>query len=221
MPPSSSSRRPRAIPRNIIASGSYGSANTEGTSTAANSATATPNRNRPRATPSGRYNQSHRRRQESENGLSGGVQGLEEAGVRLAQISSNIEEILDQQIPSNLSSSLPRSLSPDTENHQHRTKRRKIDSAKCAEFTNHKYGWSGQVEPTRLKMEIASCDGGYYGDVGVDSSKYRPENVLKKDKSVYCTKRSKCDMVLRHQGETPFSIEKIHIKSPDRDYTAP
>lgn len=220
MPTSNNPRRSRATLRNTTASSTNNAPIAEGPAASGNGGTTATTRNRPRATPSGRYHQFHRRRQQPENSLSGGLQGLEEAGVRLAQISSNIEEILDRQIPPNLSSSLPRSLSPETENHQHRTKRRKLDSSKGSEFTNHKYGWFGQVEPALLKMEIASCDGGYYGD-GSDGNQHRPENVLRKDKSVYCTKRSKCDMVLRHQGETPFSVEKIHIESPNRGFTAP
>ena len=224
MPSSNNIRRPRTTPRNTTAPNTIESAASEGRATSSNAVSSTANRNRPRATPSGRFNRSHNRnRQESENTLSGGLQGLEQAGERLAQISSNIEEILDRTNSPN-SSSLPRDAPAEADNHQHRAKRRKLDSAKSDEFTNYKYGWFGQVEPTRLRMEIASCDGGsYVGDSGSGSGStpHRPENVLKNDKSVYCTKRSKCDIVLRHEGETPFSIEKIMIKAPDRNFDAP
>ncbi|KAL9063834.1 MAG: hypothetical protein Q9157_008070 [Trypethelium eluteriae] len=220
MPPSANLRRLRATQRSGGPTSASEGTNNEGSGTSSNSNPTINVRNRPRATPSGRYNRSHRRRQEAESILSGGLQGLQEAGVRLAQITSNIEEILDGQNPSNLSRSLHHSLSPEIDHHQHRTKRRKLDAGKSDEFTHHKYGWYGQVEPTRLKMEIASCDGGHYAEEK-DSMQYRPENVLRKNKRVYCTKRSTCDMVLRHQGETPFSVEKILIKAPDRHFTAP
>ncbi|KAL9093283.1 MAG: hypothetical protein Q9165_004024 [Trypethelium subeluteriae] len=221
MPPSTNLRRVRAPQRNGGPASASEGTNNEASGASSNSNPPTNPRNRPRATPSGRYNRSHRRRQEAESfPLSGGLPGLQEAGVRLAQITSNIEEILDGQNPSSLSRSLHRSLSPEIDHHQHRTKRRKLDSGKSDELTYHKYGWYGQVEPTRLKMEIASCDGGHYAEER-DSTQYRPENVLRKNKRVYCTKRSTCDMVLRHQGETPFSVEKILIKAPDRHFTAP
>ncbi|KAI9661665.1 MAG: hypothetical protein M1821_008903 [Bathelium mastoideum] len=220
MPPSPNTHRARSAWRNAIANRLNERADAEASSNAASNNITAANGDRPRAVPTGRYSQSHRRRQESEDTLSGGLQGLEEAGVRLAQLSSNIEEILDQSTPPGLASSLPPSLPPQTENHQHRAKRRKLDTVRNNEFTNHKYGWFGQVEASRLKMEIASCDGDYYAN-DTDSTMYRPENILRKDKSVYCTKRSKCDIILRHQGETPFSVDKILIKWPEQNLPAP
>ena len=218
MPPSTNLRRPRPSSHDDTTTGGNETPSMGNTSANGNAHNTSLNRDRPRAFPTGRYNRLPRRRQEPERNFNGELQGLEEAGERLAQISSNIEEMLDQQLPLFASTHLPGSPSLETETHQHRTKRRKIESVKSSEFTNHKYGWFGQVEPARLKMEIASCDG---GAEDAESTLYRPENVLRKDKSVYHTKRSKCDMVLRHQGETPFSVEKILIKSPEHNFTTP
>jgi len=68
-------------------------------------------------------------------------------------------------------------------------------------------------------MEIVSCDGGEFSDSY--SAMYRAENVLRDDKSVYCTKSSRCNLLLRHQGETTFCLQKIVIKAPERGFTAP
>ncbi|KAI9714754.1 MAG: hypothetical protein M1820_000043 [Bogoriella megaspora] len=176
---------------------------------------------RPRATPSARFSRINRRRNQQENSVDGEEQGYEDAVTRFGQRTQQTPSF--QEILAESPSSHPlRPGSPEASSHQHRTKRRKIESSAAAAtgFTNHKYGWEGQVDAGRLHMEIVSCDGGYYAE-DTDSTMYRPENVLKRDKSVYCTKRSKCDMILRHEGETPFSVEKIVIKAPDRGFTAP
>lgn len=99
-----------------------------------------------------------------------------------------------------------------------RAKRRKLDSddRRGEGFT---YGHYGQVVPGLLKMEIASCDGGVYYDDGTDLSS-RPSNVLVDDSSVYSTRQSRCNLVLRHRGETPFCVKKIVIKAPKEGYDA-
>lgn len=99
-----------------------------------------------------------------------------------------------------------------------RTKRRKLDSddRRGEGFT---YGHYGQVVPGLLKMEIASCDGGVYYDDGTGLSS-RPSNVLVDDSSVYSTRQSRCNLVLRHRGETPFCVKKIVIKAPKEGYDA-
>jgi len=50
---------------------------------------------------------------------------------------------------------------------------------------------------------------------------YRPENILKNDQSVYCTKSANCNILLRHRGDTTFSLERLVIKAPERGFTAP
>jgi hypothetical protein len=90
----------------------------------------------------------------------------------------------------------------------------KLDS----EFAGFSYGKYGQVEPGKLKMEIVSCDGGIYQEHGGD---YSAENILKNDGTVYCTKSNRCNLVLRHQGATVFSLKELVIKAPHSGYTAP
>lgn len=100
-----------------------------------------------------------------------------------------------------------------------RLKRRKLDSDDLREgMRGFNYGQYGQVVPGALKMEIASCDGGTYDPDG-DSS--FPENILRNDQSVYCTKSDRCNLVLRHRGEAPFCLKKIVIKAPRTGFDAP
>lgn len=100
-------------------------------------------------------------------------------------------------------------------------KRRKIDSVNASSaFSGFPpYGRYGQVEPGKLNMEIHSCDGGIFNDER--GAKFAADNVLKNDKSVYCTKGNRCNLVLQHQGGTPFTLTELIIKAPPRGYTAP
>lgn len=100
-----------------------------------------------------------------------------------------------------------------------RLKRRKLDSDDHREgLRGFNYGHRGQVVSGPLKMEIASCDGGTFEPEG-DSS--HPDNVLRNDQSVYCTKSSRCNIVLRHRGEAPFCLRKLVIKAPRTGFDSP
>ncbi|KAJ5584028.1 uncharacterized protein N7459_003828 [Penicillium hispanicum] len=106
-----------------------------------------------------------------------------------------------------------------SQNGRGRLKRRKLDSDDNREgVRGFNYGQYGQVVPGALKMEIASCDGGIYDPDG-DSS--FPENVLRNDQTVYCTKSDRCNLVLRHRGEAPFCLKKIVIKAPRAGFDSP
>ncbi|KZM19437.1 uncharacterized protein EKO05_0003013 [Ascochyta rabiei] len=109
---------------------------------------------------------------------------------------------------------------PDTT--QRRTKRRKLDheSSRNPECKTYKYGYKGQMVPGRLRMEVVSCDG---GQIRRDNPMriYDVENVLKNDKSVYCSESSKCNLLLKHIGDAPFALEKVVIRAPDRGFTSP
>lgn len=98
-------------------------------------------------------------------------------------------------------------------------KRRRIDSGQASSTFCPPYGRYGQVEPGKLNMEIHSCDGGIFNDER--GAEFAAENVLKNDKSVYCTKGNRCNLVLQHQGGTPFTMTELVIKAPPRGYTAP
>ncbi|QSZ30542.1 hypothetical protein DSL72_000096 [Monilinia vaccinii-corymbosi] len=104
--------------------------------------------------------------------------------------------------------------------HNRRVKRRKLDpDNKKESWEGFKYGRYGQVEPGTLQMEIVSCDGGLFQN-GVEGE-YGLENVLKDDDTVYCTKSNRCNMILKHRGETTFSLTEIAIRAPHKGYTAP
>ncbi|KAK4232094.1 hypothetical protein QBC38DRAFT_464351 [Podospora fimiseda] len=106
----------------------------------------------------------------------------------------------------------------DSAEENRRVKRRKLDSDRPgSNFKGFHYGKYGQVEPGPLKMEIVSCDGGLFSDELL----YPPENILKNDGSVYCTKGNRCNIVLQHQGGTVFSIKELTIKAPGSSYSCP
>lgn len=99
-----------------------------------------------------------------------------------------------------------------------RAKRRKLDSDRLIpDVKAVKYGIYGQVYPGQLNMEIVSCDGGIYSE----GTSYAAENILKNDNSVYCTKGNRCNIVLRHQGATCFSLKELIIKAPGKNYSSP
>ncbi|ODA81211.1 hypothetical protein RJ55_04175 [Drechmeria coniospora] len=92
-----------------------------------------------------------------------------------------------------------------------RSKRRKIDANRLASSARgFRYGRYGQVEPGQLHMEIVSCDGGMFSN----ESSFAAENILRNDNSVYCTKGNRCNIVLRHQGATIFTLRELVIKAP-------
>lgn len=99
-----------------------------------------------------------------------------------------------------------------------RIKRRKLDSDRIGpSFRGFHYGTYGQIEPGQLTMEIVSCDGGLWPD----EHSYAPENILKSDTSVYCTKGNRCNIVLKHQGGTVFTLEELIIKAPGSRFSCP
>ncbi len=174
---------------------------------------------RPRPRPPTLERLARRRRQQRDlrDETSSTLNALGEAGERLAEISSRLGALLEPSRPLAITrvedGEGPEGLRP-------RSKRRKLDhDAAGGGFQGFKYGHYGQIVPGNLKMEIVSCDGGEYSEEFM--SAYRAENVLKDDRSVYCTKTSHCNLILRHQGETTFCLEKIVIRAPERGFTAP
>ncbi|KAI1808556.1 hypothetical protein F4811DRAFT_501522 [Daldinia bambusicola] len=100
-----------------------------------------------------------------------------------------------------------------------RVKRRKLDSDRLPSgFQGFRYGKYGQVEPGQLTMELVSCDGGIYSD---DGQRYAAENILKNDQTVYCTEGLRCNIILRHQGSTVFTLKELIIKAPRSNFTSP
>ncbi|KAL8791390.1 MAG: hypothetical protein Q9213_000006 [Squamulea squamosa] len=154
--------------------------------------------------------------------LRGGSQTMQDAIDRLNQASSHISIALDQ------SGSRPRSPNLMSEEYsgeaavnevnRQRAKRRKLNDGMLPRSFGPSYGYRGQVAPGRLRMEIVFCDGGLHES---GEEKYCPENLLRNDLSVYCTRTSKCDLVLRHQGGAPFCLQKLVIKAPENGFTAP
>ena len=120
----------------------------------------------------------------------------------------------------NMANRQPNPGAPDSS--LRRTKRRKLDhdSGRDNEYQNHKYGYKGQVIAGRLRMEVVSCDG---GQIKRDNPMrmYDVGNVLKNDKSVYCSESSKCNLLLKHIGDAPFALEKVVIRAPDCGFTSP
>lgn len=180
-------------------------------------------RSRPHAIPNERQIRNVRHRHLGEATVQGSVGTVQEAVERLNEASSNLSSLLDRPIPRIGSPDISaREYSGEAEVNRRHAKRRKLDCDSLAEgFEGFTYGYRGQVVPGPLKMEIESCDGGLHADAARHGREYWPENVLRNDKSVYCTDRSKCNIVVRHQGKTAFCLTKLVIKAPERGFTAP
>ena len=173
---------------------------------------------RPRATPAGYYLQRPSTRDEGRpvNSLS----DLQQAGARLAEASSDLRSLLDDPVRISSPDITIQEYSGEAEVNR-RFKRRRLDSSLAPAFPRIKYGYYGQVESGQLKMEIVTCDGGNYPDAEGKDRAYWAENVLRNDKSVYCTKSGQCNLLLRHQGSSPFCLNRLVIKAPRLGFTAP
>lgn len=176
-------------------------------------------RGRTRLSISDRFAERNQAQREREMTAGNGLADLQHAGRQLEQASSTLRALLDDPVPNISPPALePQDYSPESEQNR-RAKRRKIESDKLdSGFKGFSYGRYGQVEPGKLKMEIVSCDGGIFSEHG---GNYAAENVLKNDSTVYCTKSNRCNLVLRHQGATVFSLKELVIKAPHSGYTAP
>ena len=84
-----------------------------------------------------------------------------------------------------------------------------------------KYGRYGQVEAGQLRFDIVSYDGREQSDPHHPHISLGPENILRHDRSVYCSSRPTCNIVLKHQDDTPFCLEKIHIIGPENGFRTP
>lgn len=150
---------------------------------------------------------------------------LREAGTRLARVNENARALLQRPLSEGVT---VQGVQVGDEDGNAGRKRRRLDkNVKEEEYPEINYGRQGQVSPGPLKMEIASCDGGIMDWEGYPSyqrgHKFAPENVLRDDdNSVYCTKKSTCNLVLKHQGESLFNLERLVITAPRRlQYTDP
>ncbi|KAB8302197.1 hypothetical protein EYC80_005642 [Monilinia laxa] len=173
-------------------------------------AQALPGRRRPRLFQSDRYMEPQR--------------ALHDGDTIAASFNDDLTQLEDfQALAENFGNPPSRFSSPEyvaEGEHNRRVKRRKLDQDnKKDSWEGFKYGRYGQVEPGILQMEIVSCDGGLF-QTGVEGE-YGLENVLKDDNTVYCTKSNRCNMILKHQGETTFSLTEIVIRAPHKGYTAP
>ncbi|PYH74067.1 uncharacterized protein BO88DRAFT_376887 [Aspergillus vadensis CBS 113365] len=133
---------------------------------------------------------------------------------------SNTSSLLDTPVPHlDSPTAMPQQVEDEHQLDRARTKRRKLETDDNREgLQGFRYGQYGQVVPGALRMELTSCDGGRYEPHGESSW---PENILRNDASVYCTKSDRCNLVLKHQGESPFCLKKIVIKAPKSGYNSP
>jgi hypothetical protein len=134
----------------------------------------------------------------------------------LDQANTHLRALLEMThhpvIPPRMSLQMPRTLErvlgPSEDNR--RSKRRKLDERLIPDFKIFRYGKYGQVEPGHLRMEIVSCDGGIFST----QTSFAAENILRDDETVYCTKSNRCNIVLRHQGGTNFTLQELVIQGP-------
>lgn len=133
------------------------------------------------------------------------------SSLRRRRSVSPLDPDLDASTPGEAGSSIRR-----------RNKRRRLEQSPPAQQarTPIKYGHYGQVEAGRLKMELVSCDGGEHKDPR-STVDLGPENILRHDKSVYCSERPCVNVVMRHADDTAFCLEKLHVIAPEKDFTSP
>jgi hypothetical protein len=180
-------------------------------------------RHRPRLTESDRYLERHRSHAENRHTGAGSSSSMDLSAIaelhQAAQrenASVRLGALLDEPY---LQVQSAGSYSGETEATR-AVKRRKLDSGTPdLGYPGFSYGYFGQVEPGKLKMEIDFCDGGIFSEER--GANFSAANILKNDDSVYCTKANRCNLVLRHQGATPFTLTELIIKAPPRGYTAP
>lgn len=151
---------------------------------------------------------------------------LEHADRQLLEAIANSRALLNQPIPT-----LPpeRTSVPNSESQaelRRASKRRKLDDGTAStnkdtpKYVPVNYGYRGQVVPGNLNMKIRYCDGGTY-EIGYGDEDFSPENILINDDSVYCTKGSRCNLILQHDGERPFTMTELTIKAPKEGYDSP
>jgi hypothetical protein len=202
-------------------------AQSSGETTRLASNTVVPRRTRPRMNQRNRYLERRRSNRQSAMSLNASetlssLADLRHAGQQLENSSQQMRALLDDSQSILAQTSLAAEEYAGEAETNRAIKRRKLDAGiSNSGFPGFSYGHYGQVEPGKLKMEIESCDGGTLEGYGAGSAAYSAPNVLKNDNSVYCTKGNRCNLVLRHQGATPFCLTELSIKGPPRDYTDP
>ncbi|KAK9238892.1 hypothetical protein V1525DRAFT_399799 [Lipomyces kononenkoae] len=105
--------------------------------------------------------------------------------------------------PLRRSNTIHRRANPYLEN---AAKRQRKDESLCPSMSE---------KPMQLDLKMVYCDGGWHGD------DYLPGNVLSLTNSVYCTQKPKCNMILRHKSDKPFTLHSITIKAPTTGFTCP
>ena len=176
---------------------------------------------RPRYRPADRYMERYRTIFDQRLSDLDDLANLDDANSHLRALLelNNHDTMIPPLSPPLMSSSTP--THPHTHDHaedSRRIKRRKLDSDRLvSNFKGFRYGRYGQVESGQLTMEIVSCDGGIFSE----GSSYAAENILKDDNTVYCTKGNRCNIILRHQGATSFSLKELVIKGPVSNYSSP
>lgn len=126
-----------------------------------------------------------------------------------------------QRSPSNDEDGPPESAVVRPENPRRPKRRRLATDILATPRSPIKYGHYGQVEPGKIQLQLISCDGGEHTDTRAPGIYLGPLNILRTDKSVYCSDRPNATIILRHADDTPFTLEKLHIVGPEHGFTAP
>lgn len=116
----------------------------------------------------------------------------------------------------------------------HPPKRRRLDSTPNEEderpnIHQVNYGYEGQVVSGKLNMALEYCDGGVFEE-GVccpvhnvpNAEQFGVDNIFDEDPTmVYCTKGSRANIIIKHEGGRPFTMKELIIKAPRSGYTSP
>ncbi|KAF2404612.1 hypothetical protein EJ06DRAFT_553463 [Trichodelitschia bisporula] len=126
------------------------------------------------------------------------------------------QQLIDLSSTEPQTSSADRHAEARTMFRRRQNKRVKISHGADVTFPSISYGHFGQVEPGQLKLEIVKCEGvDYHNDTRLV---HRVENVLRDDKTIYCAKSSRCNLMFRHQAEALFTLESLVIKAAQSCY---
>ena len=110
----------------------------------------------------------------------------------------------------------------ETSRGQARPKRRRLDLDESpAPRKSIKYGHFGQVESGKLRLELVSSDGGEHVDPRSPGTYLGAKNLLRHDRSVYCSERRSSNIIMRHADDMPFCLDELHIVGPEHGFTAP
>lgn len=147
---------------------------------------------------------------------------LQEAGERLAQANEDIQASLAAMdpIPPSHRTRRRRTASPEPAADRERRKRQRVGEPSASLIPGVEYGWEGRVVPGKLTMDVVSvAPGQSHSDPLFHIRDFDFGRVLHNtDPPPYVSGSSALNIVLRHRGETTFSLDRLNITVPKESF---